>query len=442
MEKLQTSIEFMVILAAVAGFSVFVLGLYVNLNHAQNSAYQGIMSYSQEKPNSISTNSIYIDNSTYLYASIQKIVYLNQSSQLSVVYSYPATDNLESISALASGPAAAEAMPSQYANTGCTGLCTLQFSVVPEGVGQVNVTVAMHLVSGTGPITKNITVYSYSTLPPGSGYNYTQYSLSINRKSEAIRYPVLAQANVIQINHYGPECGFSPLKAECNGYTWMVNDGGFCAGGGNENGYICLSASQTGYSATTFNTTTGTYNYSISVNFQHGGHNYTANLTSGRQTAPVYSGGEVVGYAHMNGVSGSTYVAPSPSRYAYLWAGTGSAIVSNASVSNYISSEARALSILNQYNDSGLPCPGCSGSWSDRPISWFTDPINNENQNASILMGLQPEPSFGCVAETSPAITLECPPQSPFYYNVTMQINGTKQFNTTAEYQGSVVYVR
>ena len=57
----------MVILAAVAGFSVFVLGLYANLNHAQNSAYQGIMSYSQEKPNSISTNSIYIDNSTYLY---------------------------------------------------------------------------------------------------------------------------------------------------------------------------------------------------------------------------------------------------------------------------------------------------------------------------------------------------------------------------------------
>ena len=442
MEKLQTSVEFMVILAAVAGFSVFVLGLYVNLNNAQHSAYQDVMSYSQEKPNSISTNSIYVDNSTYLYASIPVVVYLNQSGQLSVVYSYPSTYNLESINAFAIGSAAVEVMPSQYANTGCTGLCTLQFSVVPEGVGPINITVAMHLVSGSNLMTKNITVYSYSTLPPGSGYNYTPYALYIGRKSESIRYQALEQANVIQINHYGPECGFSPLKVECNGYTWMVNDGGFCSGGGNENAYICLSASQTGYNAATFNTSSGTYNYSISVYFQHEGHNYTANLTSSRQTVPVYSGGAAVGYAHMNRVSGSTYVAPSPSRYAYLWTSTGSAIVSNATVSNYISAEALALSILNQYNDSGIQCPGCSGSWSDRPISWFTNPINNENQNVSLLMDLRPEPSFGCVAELSPAITLDCPSQSPFYYNITMQINGTKQFNATAEYQGSVVYVR
>lgn len=440
MKKLQTSIEFMVILAAVAGFSVFVVSLYANLNHTQNSAYQSITSYSSRTPNSIVSNSIFIDNSTSLYASVPKIIYLNQTGTLSAVYSYSGQYQPLSISVKVNGPATV--IPGIYTNLSSPGLGTEQFSVVPNGAGQINLTISMHFSEGNGIVVKNATVYAYSEIAPGSGYNFSTYSAVISRRVEQVQYRESQQANVVEIGHYGPFIGsvipvVEPVSIECKGHAWgtLIQSGQYIY-------YLCFSKQQTSFAIANFNTSVpGTFGFNITLKVQGAGKSYTANLTSdGEATAPLYSGSTIVGYAMVNGVSGSRYVSPPPD-YSYLWNSGSSRIISNKTIADYFSALPPAFAALGRYNNifiAGMDDPAYSG-YQLYPV---TTPVGNLNANASSVIDAAPVQSYGCAVDSTHGITLNCPSESIFYYNVTVQINGTEVYNTTVEYQGSLIHIR
>ena len=232
----QSSIEFIILLAAVSSFAVSVLGIYLHVTHSQTSAYTELLNATATE---IKNQTGYIAASPsdnvleYVYAPEE--VYVNHSSTVQVVV-YASNATMDNITM---GADHMYAIPSKFYNTSIAQVQIFSFTVIPEAVGRLNITIdsVVQTMSGVNHILKNTT--TYSVLQPGSALtpNSTSAPLFVPTLTEnygSVLSNISPQSNITYLSEWS-HCGYIgfwghelSMQAECGSnakwYYYMFSD--------------------------------------------------------------------------------------------------------------------------------------------------------------------------------------------------------------------------
>ncbi len=223
--KLQTTLEFVILLSAVASFGVFAISAYSGLLRQQRSAYASVINRSADVnvPADVPSEA----NSTiFLYASMPNVSYVNKSNALQIVVALQRASALLNLKAI--GSQQYGITPSTYSNISVSGTEILPFSVVPTEQGPLNVSVGIEYANGT--FIRNLTAESFAVL---QGQNQTtqsgySFSASINRRNESVLYGISNASPIYTVSIWS-HCSFIdiyghqlPIKDQCGGANWYL----------------------------------------------------------------------------------------------------------------------------------------------------------------------------------------------------------------------------
>ncbi len=442
--RAQASTEFIILLSAVALFALFVVSQYSHLQKTQHMLYGELANYSASPT---ATNAPYTPHGNGLYVGliVQNTTYINKTNTVQVVLSYPGRYMVNSIR-LQSYPNST-ILPPNYSGLNYSYVDILSFSVVPRSAGSLRLSLFANITEGSVTEWKNLSAYSYSEYQnqnsTNGGVGYTAY---IGKRNESLTYPVSQWTSLDSIS-IGEHCAYwsgngqvSNEVTQCGSNTWgnMQYDY-YCWP--TEVMYDCFGKSQTGYATGTIGSKQS-YRYNMTLDISNSTSLLHSNLSDTVATGSILNEmGSSLGNSSINNVTGQAGM-PTPYRdYVVLGTGSGPYAVNITPYQNYTRAMKIALSILEQYNGTGI----CSASPCTNP-DWARLGSNISIADISVKELLNSTPIYteGCgnIYVNGSGSFFTCKPEVPFYYNITAYINGQKNLNETLLAQGSVIGIR
>jgi hypothetical protein len=410
--KAQTSIEFVLLLAAVAGLSVVVLSQYGSIKGAERTAYSAITNASTiQPPNTLYTGSqgpslsIYAPQAMYVNSTYKGDVLIVYQSGYMPVSVYFGNSNATAIS------------PAKYPNITPSGLDLLPFYVSPHVTGAVNITAyATFLYQGQTVIREASASASVSQMPTSSQSGYT--FISIQRHNETDLYSVGAWQNVSGFS-YSSHCAnynfwgtMFPESGQCGPNSWGVavgdsNCNPFWYDGSTR--YYCFYTNTTRGKVGSTNSLLQKFNMTLLLTY--GQQTLSANLSSTKPKAPlVGQSGEVYGNATAQAVN----CGSSNAGYQVLENSNAYHYVNSTLFSEYKSASAALVQTLVIYNGSG----------GNNVIQYVLAMISEINTMVNSIASSSAESAGNCTIAIGSQIYEVCKPGSVFSYNITANVVG------------------
>ena len=445
----QSSIEFIILLAAVSSFAVSVLGIYLHATHSQTSAYTELLNATATE---IRNQTGYIaangsDNVLeYIYAPEE--VYVNHSSLVQVVV-YASNATMDNISISADHM---EAIPSKFYNTPIAQVQIFSFTVIPESVGRLNITInsAVQTESGVSHMIKNVT--TYSVLQSG-------LALTPNGTSPPLFVPTLTENHARVLSNISPQGNITYLSewSHC-GYIgfWGHELSMQAECGGNAKWYYYMFSGPCYYDdgvvwATTcvYENTMNSTLYSIGVQNRYV-YNDTLLLSNASESGTLYSSissSENVSLLRESGNNtsagnvtvGGQVTAYTPTQdYSYyvLRRSENFTIINSSAASQYTQLLNNLNDVLGYYNGSEI---------GDSELATIQQTISSYNRGAASLYNSTKADSPCAIYQYNTSTTLySCKPFGAIDFgNLTVKIsNSIPHKNASFLVSGSYIYVR
>lgn len=426
--RLQTSIEFILLMAAVAGFGVTMLMVYGQMAHMQ----EGILAGMAGTANAIqSSNALPSASPQYSgpYIELPSVTYVNKSNVLLVAFS-GANTTLQYVNASAPG---AVLEPSTYKQVGINGLEVLGFAFVPAAPGPYTIKVGYAAAGDSADLVNTSTYAVYA--PANSTPQTAQYSAAVDALSELLlfnlssgtpTYTVTESSHCSDLNWWGQQLSISQQCGNAKWYYWMFSGSCYYSANPVMTSTTCVylnpqSASIAGLASAPFkdfNITLLLYNSSAELH---------ANLSSSASASGIYSqAGAFYGNAVVSG--GISYTGPSPTGYVVRLYNGADALLNQTVYYPYEQAYTNLLSTLSYYNNTSVG--------DSTPIQ---EAISAYNSASQAITRAAPTTMQGCNF-TASGRALACQPYAPFQFsNITLYMNSKNQTLLT---QGSTINIR
>ncbi|MGC8669835.1 MAG: hypothetical protein ACP5TL_01625 [Candidatus Micrarchaeia archaeon] len=427
--KVQTTLEFIILLAAVASFSTVLLSIYSGFVKGQKSTFSVLSNSLNEKQGNAS---IYIKPSSpfFVDAIIQNTTYVGIESTMQGVLYIPQNATVLILKASSSN-AAVE--PSEYHNIS-SGIYVLPFKVIPLKPGQIILNLTAIVDYPNAQHVNNVYALTYATMPNGTS-GASDILISIDRIYESTNYGLNMLGNIQNIsvsshcsyvNIWGNEL---PLKEECgNTASWYLWVGSwYCTwlqGSQSDTLTYCFyshSSNDTVYSIDT----NSTYSYNITLDLHEGNLSLSANLSNGSTKAPLESDNVAYGSASISNVSGLSY---NPGHgYFVIGKPEGKCVVNASTYLLYQQTLLNVQDALAYYNNTS---PDSS------TLSSLLQKVNALDSEANKLYNTKCTSIENCLAGSN---TVSCKPLPYLYYVINANIIGSGTYQT--DYEGSTIKV-
>lgn len=428
--KAQSSVEFMVLLAAVAAFAVFVLSVYGSFSARELPVFASLANSPLDGNTAAAGN---VASAGYVSLYLPATTYLEEPSRAYALLRLPAGFGVSNVSI---GDGGLDVLPYSYDGTGPEGIISVP--IVPSNTGlnvlDINVTAtdggnSLHLLaSGT-----TLTLESN-----GSQYAQNQSSritASIIRRNESLLYGLSPRINVSAITQ-GSGCTMMnfwdqvwPIQMQCGAAAWQVRAyDAYCYDTRGTTITYCFYSSGSGRSVQKVDYAyDAAYNITLLTHMEGG--SLSANLSSRSGTSRVYMGGTSEGNATVDG--NVIAFGPDPSQGLVL---VRSNSVYLANMSYYAA--------LQQYMDSA-----------EGILAYYNNTLVDASQLSSIQQAVSaydsyvdsaaPAPSGSPCAYVNASGTVSCPPSQAFIYgDILERLGGAFRANATLYFEGSRISIR
>ncbi|MGC8676354.1 MAG: hypothetical protein ACP5T3_02455 [Candidatus Micrarchaeia archaeon] len=415
--RIQTSLEFLVLLSVVASLALVAISAYVKNIMPQYrmfgafAANSSVVEVNSSKSVSESPSAVVLmpPNTTISKASYLNVVFYNCSDG-------SANMSVNSASLFFQKASASERVE---------GIATESLPFVPTKEGIDAASIYYSLSCGNRTLSSNQTVYTFAS---GAASNYSAlYSMSISNRSEHVDYP-LQQTSPIIYTTQSTSCTRTnfwyqplPIQYQCGtADAWeyrVFSIYCYYNVGGTTTTTTCIYPHDTQYNTSSLGNATYAYAFTLSISSPLGA--LSARMSSSRQKNPLMLGNRQVGYAEVENVS-------------YIGKLLEGGVLSNASemyVANasaydaYLQAKENLYSVLNYYNT--------TLSYSQQ----IYQALYEYNSSAQALIA-------GMKAAHAVAIAnaIISDPEYPFDYVINAYVeNVTGLGNETMQYMGSVV---
>jgi hypothetical protein len=432
----QTTLEFVILLSAIAAFGSFAISVYAGLLRQQHTAYFSLLNGSMNTTALVNASSS-TGSEPFLYASMANILYVNRSNSLQVVVALPESATLLSLKA--TGSQQYGIAPSAYYNISASGMEILPFSVVPTVQGPVNVGISADIAYGNSTIARNLTVESFAI---SQGANLTalvngELSTSIDRHNEYVFYSISNATPVYtaemwsfcsRVNMYYQQ---RPIQFQCGNANWYFFEfDPYCYwdNGGLPRTY-CVELTPTNTSVRQMQSQQS-YAYNITVTLFNRSTALYSDINSTAAVFPVLGAdGKDYGDASVEGVSGTGTQAYS--NYMVLNTTESRWQTNMSDYSAYQQALNNLVSVMDYYNNTG------------GDVDSISEAISALNSTALRLIAsnLAVNTNDCDIIVQGPKWYYSCKPFSLLYYNIDARLNMSRVVHQLLAVQGSTVNV-
>ncbi|HUY70397.1 MAG TPA: hypothetical protein VMV00_02410 [Candidatus Baltobacteraceae bacterium] len=419
--KGQTSIEFMVLLAASASLGVVGLAMYQHLSGSQSAVFSSILNAS----GSAHTAQYHSTNGSYSASlSLGGTSYLNRSNGIYLLVTAPYGAYIARADINSTGGTVS---PGSYNGTTTDGITLMQFSFIPSQQGSGSVSASVNVsYNGTTRILRS-TAYTYS-IPfvadaPSGGTGSPQFSAAITTINQSITYPLAAPINISYVTQWS-HCTFHNLfgtlsyQGQCGDANWdYVSFSESCYyESGVTTATYCMKLDATQSSYSTISGTQG-YIYAIELRLYNQTMSLSALANSSSAGPRVLDGSGIqAGNATVSAVSG---IGSNPSQgYVVLNVSNAERVVGISSYQPYAQALNNLDSVLGYYNQSGA-----QGS----DVSSIQDAIDGYNnqvlQFTNASNAVNPQCTLSAPGRNQ---VYACAPVSGLYYTINATVSGVK----------------
>jgi hypothetical protein len=430
--RAQTTLEFVIILSAVASLSVFVIGAYFGLTNAQKPFYEKAL------------NQTWTSNATYnpggnagsaeeLYASIANLTYVNRSNSLEVIIASNMT--VPKVYVVSAQDVAVT--PEAYYNVSPDGISVLTFSVVPKAPGPVDLTAVADFAYANASSNAD----TYAAQPSASPvYQWNpEFSASLSSRNESVYYSIGPPKPVYTVSmwsHCSWETWWTDVQesittqcGDANWYFWEFDPNCYW----NHDIYFATYCVRLNPTNTSFSSIQDTqqYGYNATLVLYNGTMRLGASLNNLNGTSALTgSDGRVYGSANITGVSGA-----GPQAYSdYILMNTsGSERIVNMSYYETYSQYMNGLySLMNYYNNT----QGDSSS-AAQEMSYFN------SSSMDFINSPAAQEQYCGIMDSGGNVVYSCKPLSGLYYDINVSIDPLVfDSNQTLSVQGSTINLR
>ncbi len=349
--KMQTSLEFMLVLGSV---SLLILISIVAYRNSTAGSYSILSSFLNGSNSSIKTHA----NATADGPAGQGEIYMSaympansteyQQSRIEAAF-YGCAKGTVSIE-LASNTME---LPSNSTTLPVTNIAVYQGTFIPMAPGKNKLTLNYTATCGNRTNTTSVEFYTYTALPTASSGN--QSGAYIYTKSEAEKYPlsitpVYGTSEWSHCAYADPIAGIYPIGIQCgttNAWGYMVFSDICYWSSSSMYEYYCITNTNTGYSLGDVINTNVSYLYNISLTIHSPYVELVSNITSASGHAGVYLLGKPVGNASVKTVTGMSDIG----NEALLLGEGKNGSVNYTTYQQYVQSREAMLNMLSYYNN-------------------------------------------------------------------------------------------
>ncbi len=432
--RVQTTIEFMMLLGAVASASLFVLGTYSHLAGMQRSAFGRVMSSvgnsAYQQP--IAANGFV--GYPHMSLEVSNVSYLGMSNGAQIVMYLPDGAKLISVTLHAQGTGGVN--PFGYDNMSWTGVSVLPFAFAPssQGLMELNASAVVSLAGKRYDI--NTSGYSFAEYypgsggPPGNGSTGSGFEASIEQLNNSVNYPLSPPSEVYSITTWN-----ACQPYDCGQGVWQITTPWpSCNYWGSGQRAFCAEKIGTGTSTAQISSS-GTFGYNTVLDLNDGHLVLSSDLTSLDPSANVMApNGVVYGRASVMSVTGNGGYMQPYSQYVIMDRGGTLEPINESRYGIFQSQWGNLVSELSAYNRTD---PGQFGS-----IDWWLNAISVYDGEEQSFTGSAPANVSLCkMASGQSAYT--CKISSPLFYNISVKLDpGLDAGNASLFYQGSTISLR
>ena len=426
--KIQSSLEFLLILSAIAALSLGILSLYGNTLAVSRQAYDAFTN-----PNNIQNN---LSSSAGEHPNLYAYVPLN-STTLSGNPMFMETYGCNNGKAELSLSSASVAFSNNSLSYNFTGATIKYLYFDPENSGQHLLNLDYNITCGKYSNSGSSEYNTYSSTAPAQK-NESAITAAITYENESVSYP-LSASNISYINesnHCTEKDVWSgliyPPSIQCgstNSWDYMVFDGSCESPDWSYSRTYCFVPGESGYRILLPNTANYSYDYKILVRINGDSKTLLFNLSSAKPSSLIMQDGKIIGNATVESVTVSS-LTTSP----YIQSQQGYSQISNFAYSGYIEAENNAYQVLRFYNSTGVSYSTSSAiqeavSAMDLNARSLLDSVHQYN-NSNLSCGIS-------------GLYYDCKPAYPFTYIINLTLyNNTYPGNTTLPYYGSIVNLK
>lgn len=432
--KLQSSIEFVIIMAAVASMGVVGISYYSHIHSAVFSQFNAKnISASQNKSMAEINNTI----SAYLLAPALRL------GNASVATLLVSTSMPSEIHANISS-ATIRLSQNNFSSSGYNKQASFVFYAVPLLTGQDSLSLEITAVNGSSKseYSANVLLYAYRSSQSQSGSNVSGNGISyvyLHPENESVTYTAGKQSKLYYIteNSHCSELNFwgqqMPIQSQCPGaswYFWEFSSSCYYGSAQVPTKTYCVYKTYSGYNSSAL-LPVPKYDYNINFGIGYHGLNLTSELTQNSQFSNITMNNKVFGTVSLgNSIyaqslqPGSLYIFSSGNK---VYAG------SAANYSAYEYAYSKIKDDLAYYNNSGNGAIGTI----EREMYSYNKSLSN------MISSLAPADSGSCSASVGQTgILYSCDPNSPLqFYNASAKIYNYTGKQSEYSYMGSEIRV-
>jgi len=314
--RIQTSIEFLIILAAVAGVSIAFIYAY---GHAGNQV-RSIYGYLNETQQGTASAMVSSNRSTQvmLYVYAPPASHIGSSSGLEVIVAFPPNSSAVSITPTSQ---AFSFIPSNMTSGSITSPYIAYFQAVPKEAGEKSISVLVKVINN-GNITyskANASTYVYNANASSNHTNAAKtIAASMLQGNDSVLYSLSTRSNLPRLSETS-HCTYinfwyNPLSFEdqCGNAAWdfsIFSDG--CYDAGSTGRTYCVYENPSGSYTQNVSASSG-YTYNVTLSLTYGNTTYTSNINSNEPHASLFNGASVAGNVTISGqISGQSLQSPS-----------------------------------------------------------------------------------------------------------------------------------
>ncbi len=432
-KKLQSSIEFLIIMSAVVGMAVFGISYYYSVHSLFSNAIS-----SANQPIFKGTNTTESSNdviSAYIFVPRLNV---GEASQATLLVSTSLQSNI-SIRAMGKG---IEISPSNITNSTNAFGSSYAFYINKPNAGYSNI--SFYITAKNGSIishenaTSEIFAYTPLTSNKSSTSNATISYVYIKPNKELIAYPIKNPKNLYYItesshcsdlNFMGQQM---PISAQCGNaswYFWYFSSDCYYGSAQVPTMTYCVYKHYSGHNASQIGNGEH-YIYNISLGMGYEGLNLTSEITSNNTHSILYYGKEPYG----NASTGNSIYAQSPISEEYIIrSGSGNYTEAYANYTSFEYAYSSLKNDLEYYNNSGN---GNLGTINKEIYSYnnLLSTMLNSSNNASS--------GYCFTSKSGNAISYLCNPGSQFEFNnISVKIKNYPYVPYKTDYEGSYITV-
>ncbi|MGI0141852.1 MAG: hypothetical protein ACREBF_04370 [Candidatus Micrarchaeales archaeon] len=421
--RVQTSLEFILILSIISILCLTMVVSYKNGISATTHSFNGVLA---ANPLQASNDTFQIRQIPNIFFSIpsNSTTYKPSQLELTAFGCSNGTIDMHFFS-----PTIDFSQNSSQISVANLSFSEIYFTPLQSGYNRIQVSYNYSCDNNVRNSLINLTTYSST---PIIQYSNSQASAYIWNRSESFLYKILPAVNISGIKEFS-HCTYSGPSgppgenAQCGANSWgysVFSD--YCYT--ESNFYTmtyCMVPVSTGYNLSSINPTNYTLSYSFNLGLYYNNMNLTSGL-SNNSIAPLVLSGNDVGSARVISASGIDSV----SNPDFIGSEAGNYTANQSAYSQYMQAKNNLYSTLSFYNGSFVSTDTQSSI--ESAVAAYTSATKN-------LINSTTTSSNGCTFSNS---VYKCKSPYPLSYQIDLTSNGLNIGNQTTSYLGSIFNIR